>query len=149
VQFQWNVDSWESLWVQATLAPPVKGKMFKGLCVCYAVVTVTFCSVAISGYWAFGNQAEGLILTNFLDNGKALLPKWFILMTNIFTILQLSAVGVVSTSLSLSLYLEKTLLTSPKLFRFFSRSLELSKLSMLDSQLSASFNVTLVPLLGF
>ncbi|XP_062170912.1 GABA transporter 1 [Alnus glutinosa] len=81
--------------IQATLAPPVKGKMFKGLCVCYAVVTVTFCSVAISGYWAFGNQAEGLILTNFLDNGKALLPKWFILMTNIFTILQLSAVGVV------------------------------------------------------
>lgn len=81
--------------IQATLAPPVKGKMFKGLCVCYAVVAVTFSSVAISGYWAFGNQSEGLILTNFLDNGKALLPKWFIFMTNIFTILQLSAVGVV------------------------------------------------------
>ncbi|XP_059430525.1 GABA transporter 1-like [Corylus avellana] len=81
--------------IQATLAPPVKGKMFKGLCVCYTVATVTFFSVAISGYWAFGNQAEGLILTNFLVDGKALVPKWFILMTNIFTILQLSAVGVV------------------------------------------------------
>lgn len=80
---------------QATVAPPVKGKMFKGLCVCYAVVAVTFFSVAISGYWAFGNQAEGLVLTNFLDNGKPLVPKWFILMTNGFTILQLSAVGVV------------------------------------------------------
>ncbi|KAL6967082.1 Sodium- and chloride-dependent GABA transporter 1 [Sarracenia purpurea var. burkii] len=79
--------------IQATLAPPVKGKMFKGLCVCYAVVIVTFFSVAISGYWAFGNQAEGLILSNFLDDGKALIPKWFILMTNIFTILQLSAVA--------------------------------------------------------
>ncbi|KVH90693.1 hypothetical protein Ccrd_007274 [Cynara cardunculus var. scolymus] len=54
--------------IQATLAPPVKGKMFKGLCVCYAVVTVTFFSVAISGYWAFGNEAEGLILSNFLDH---------------------------------------------------------------------------------
>ncbi|GMP88639.1 hypothetical protein CsSME_00040548 [Camellia sinensis var. sinensis] len=81
--------------IQATLAPPVKGKMFKGLCVCYAVVTVTFFSVAISGYWAFGNQADGQILTNFLGDGKALVPKWFILMTNIFTILQLSAVAVV------------------------------------------------------
>ncbi|KAK9280079.1 hypothetical protein L1049_013764 [Liquidambar formosana] len=81
--------------IQATLAPPVKGKMFKGLCVCYTVVIVTFFSVAISGYWAFGNKAEGLILNNFLDNGKPLVPKWFILMTNIFTILQLSAVGVV------------------------------------------------------
>ncbi|KAG2670845.1 hypothetical protein I3760_14G106300 [Carya illinoinensis] len=82
--------------IQATIAPPVKGKMFKGLCVCYAVVAVNFFSVAISGYWAFGNKAEGLVLSNFLDiNGKPLVPKWFVLMTNIFTILQLSAVGVV------------------------------------------------------
>ncbi|XP_030503165.2 GABA transporter 1 [Cannabis sativa] len=81
--------------IQATLAPPVKGKMFKGLCICYTVVIVTFFSVAISGYWAFGNRAEGLILTNFLDGAKPLVPKWFILMTNIFTIMQLSAVGVV------------------------------------------------------
>lgn len=82
-------------YLQATLAPPVKGKMFKGLCICYAVVTVTFFSVAISGYWAFGNHSEGLILSNFLDDGKPLVPKWFILMTNMFTIFQLSAVGVV------------------------------------------------------
>ncbi|CAL8999782.1 unnamed protein product [Prunus brigantina] len=81
--------------IQATIAPPVKGKMFKGLCLCYAVVTMTFSSVAISGYWAFGNQAEGLILNNFLDDGKPLVPKWFIFLTNLFTILQLSAVGVV------------------------------------------------------
>ncbi|XP_018813271.1 GABA transporter 1 [Juglans regia] len=82
--------------IQATIAPPVKGKMFKGLCVCYAVVAVNFFSVAISGYWAFGNQAKGLVLSNFLDiNGRPLVPKWFVLMTNIFTILQLSAVGVV------------------------------------------------------
>ncbi|KZV42619.1 Transmembrane amino acid transporter family protein isoform 1 [Dorcoceras hygrometricum] len=82
--------------IQATLAPPVKGKMFKGLCVCYSVVAATFFSVAISGYWAFGNQAKGLVLSNFFDElGKPLVPKWFILMTNVFTILQLSAVGVV------------------------------------------------------
>ncbi|XP_061352360.1 GABA transporter 1-like [Gastrolobium bilobum] len=79
--------------IQATLAPPVKGKMFKGLCFCYVVLIFTFFSVAISGYWAFGNQSEGLILSNFVDNGKSLLPKWFVYMTNIFTITQLSAVG--------------------------------------------------------
>lgn len=77
--------------------------MFKGLCVCYAVIAATFFSVAISGYWAFGNQAKGLILTNFLDDdGKPLVPKWFILMTNLFTILQLSAVAVVSVTFFLS-----------------------------------------------
>lgn len=78
------------------MAPPVKGKMFQGLCICYSVVTVTFFSVAISGYWAFGNQAEGLILSNFVVDGKPLVAKWFLFVTNMFTILQLSAVGVVS-----------------------------------------------------
>ncbi|KAH9618740.1 hypothetical protein KSS87_014440 [Heliosperma pusillum] len=80
---------------QATLAPPVKGKMFKGLCICYTVVTVTFFSVAISGYWAFGNQAQGQVLSNFVVNGKALLPKVFLIMTNAFVFLQIAAVGVV------------------------------------------------------
>ncbi|XVF46844.1 hypothetical protein PTKIN_Ptkin03bG0060300 [Pterospermum kingtungense] len=81
--------------IQATIAPPVKGKMFKGLCICYTVVIMTFFSVAISGYWAFGNESKGLLLNNFLRDGKPLAPKWFILMTNIFTVLQLSAVTVV------------------------------------------------------
>ncbi|XP_076922058.1 GABA transporter 1-like [Bidens hawaiensis] len=82
--------------IQATLAPPVKGKMFKGLCVCYTVVIATFFSVAVSGYWAFGNESAGLILSNFIDHdGNPLVPRWFIMMINIFTILQLSAVAVV------------------------------------------------------
>lgn len=70
--------------------------MFKGLCICYAIILVTFFSVAISGYWAFGIKAEGVILSNFSHDGRALLPKWFILITNIFTILQQSAVAVVN-----------------------------------------------------
>ncbi|KAK4255195.1 hypothetical protein QN277_008221 [Acacia crassicarpa] len=80
---------------QATLAPPVKGKMFKGLCVCYLVLIVTFFSVSISGYWAFGDHVGSLVLNNFVDNGTPLVPRWFIYVTNIFTIAQLSAVGVV------------------------------------------------------
>lgn len=95
--FQLILVSDEVFFVQATLAPPVKGKMFKGLCICYTVVIVTFFSVAISGYWAFGNQAAGIILSNFLIGGNPLLPKWFLMMTYVFTLLQVLAVGVVHT----------------------------------------------------
>ncbi|GMH11114.1 hypothetical protein Nepgr_012955 [Nepenthes gracilis] len=94
--------------IQATLAPPIKGKMFKGLCICYTVVCITFFTVAISGYWAFGNQSDGLVLSNFTVDGKTLIPKWFILMTNAFVILQLSAVGVVYLQ-PMNEVLEKTL----------------------------------------
>ncbi|KAL0298940.1 UNVERIFIED_CONTAM: GABA transporter 1 [Sesamum radiatum] len=81
--------------IQATIAPPVTGKMFKGLLVCYSVVISTFFSVAISGYWAFGNQAQGSVLSNFMVNGMPLLPKWFLLMTYVFTLVQVSAVTLV------------------------------------------------------
>ncbi|XP_077230889.1 GABA transporter 1-like [Tasmannia lanceolata] len=81
--------------IQATLAPPVTGKMFKGLCICYGVVTATFFSVAISGYWAFGNQSAGTVLSNFMNDGNPIVPKWFLVITNVFTFLQVSAVGVV------------------------------------------------------
>ncbi|TVU33930.1 hypothetical protein EJB05_15746, partial [Eragrostis curvula] len=87
--------------IQATAAPPVTGKMFKGLCLCYTVVITTFFSVAISGYWAFGNQAQGTILSNFMigaggnNNKQAAIPKWLLLVTHLFTLLQLSAVTVV------------------------------------------------------
>ncbi|OAY38943.1 GABA transporter 1 [Manihot esculenta] len=81
--------------IQATIAPPVKGKMFKGLLVCYAVVVTTFFSVAISGYWAFGNQAKGTVIMNFMPDDKPLLPTWILLMTNVFTLLQVAAVTVV------------------------------------------------------
>ncbi|PNX77944.1 GABA transporter 1-like protein, partial [Trifolium pratense] len=79
--------------IQATLAPPVKGKMFKGLCVCYSVIVATYFSVAISGYWAFGNAAGATVLSNYIEvtklgELKLLLPKWFFLMTNILILLQ-------------------------------------------------------------
>lgn len=69
--------------------------MFKGLCLCYMVVVMTFFSVAVSGYWAFGNKAQGTILSNFILDGATLVPKWFLMMTYVFTLLQLSAVSVV------------------------------------------------------
>ncbi|KAJ4978289.1 hypothetical protein NE237_009069 [Protea cynaroides] len=81
--------------IQATIAPPVKGKMFKGLCLCYSVVIFTFFCVSISGYYAFGNQAAGTLLSNFYNNGEPLVPKWFLYMINTLTFIQVSAVGLV------------------------------------------------------
>ncbi|XP_028549148.1 GABA transporter 1 [Dendrobium catenatum] len=108
--------------IQATVAPPVKGKMFKGLCLCYAVVISTFFSVAISGYWAFGNQAQSNILTNFFaSDGSVLIPKWFYMMINFFSIVQIFAVSVV--------YLQPTnevlekLLADPKKHQYSPRNI--------------------------
>ncbi|KAH1038169.1 hypothetical protein J1N35_039912 [Gossypium stocksii] len=81
--------------IQATIAPPVKGKMFKGLCVCFGVIVSTYFSVAISGYWAFGNQSQPSILSNFMDENRPLLPPWFLLLTNIFTLMQLVTITVI------------------------------------------------------
>ncbi|MCO5603658.1 hypothetical protein L7F22_057809 [Adiantum nelumboides] len=82
--------------IQATLAPPVAGKMFKGLCVCYTVVASTFFSVAVSGYWAFGNESSGNLLSNLapLDE-PALVPNWLIILANMLVLLQLLAVAMV------------------------------------------------------
>ncbi|EPS64146.1 proline transporter [Genlisea aurea] len=75
--------------IQATVAPPVRGKMFKGLLLSYSVVISTFFSVGISGYWAFGNQAQGTVLSNFiLPDGDSLLPRWFIFFTSALVFVQ-------------------------------------------------------------
>ncbi|KAG5533099.1 hypothetical protein RHGRI_027360 [Rhododendron griersonianum] len=55
----------------------------------YAVAISTFFSVAISGYWAIGNQSQGNILQNFIVNGQPLVPKWFLAMTNVLMLRQL------------------------------------------------------------
>lgn len=85
--------------LQATIAPPVKGKMFKGLCLCYAVVVTNYFSVAISGYWAFGNQTFPTIIGSFVEEQKLLVPKWFLVMTHIFILVQVLGVTVVSKNL--------------------------------------------------
>eukprot|EP00249_Psilotum_nudum_P004632 c18135_g1_i1 orf=321-1004(-) len=82
--------------IQATIAPPVKGKMIKGLCLCYSIVLSTFFSVAVSGYLSFGNGAAGIIFNNMVPvNGISFVPRWLYLIANIFIILQLLAVAVI------------------------------------------------------
>lgn len=83
--------------MQATLAPPATGKMLKGLIMCYSVILVTFYSVAVSGYWVFGNKSNSNILKSLLpDEGPSLAPTWLLGLAVIFVLLQLFAIGLVS-----------------------------------------------------
>ncbi|OMP02588.1 Amino acid transporter, transmembrane [Corchorus capsularis] len=106
--------------IQATIAPPVKGKMFKGLCICFGVVVCTFFSVAISGYWAFGNQSKSTVLSNFMGEKRPLLPIWFLLMTNIFTLMQLVTITVIYLQPTNELF-EKWF-ANPKMDQFSARN---------------------------
>ncbi|XP_023549801.1 probable GABA transporter 2 [Cucurbita pepo subsp. pepo] len=82
--------------IQATLAPPVGGKMVKGLIMCYIVIFVTFYSSAASGYWVFGNESNSNILKNLLPkNQSPLAPTWILLFAVLFILLQLLAIGMV------------------------------------------------------
>lgn len=82
--------------MQATIAPPATGKMFKGLCMCYGVISVTFYSVAVTGYWAFGNNAQSNILKSFMPNeGPTLVPSWLLTLSVVFVLLQLLAIALV------------------------------------------------------
>ncbi|KAJ7211024.1 hypothetical protein O6H91_09G098700 [Diphasiastrum complanatum] len=82
--------------IQATVAPPVGYKMYKALLLCYAVVLSTFFPVAISGYWAFGNQAVGNVFQNLSPNsGPSLVPNWLLFVALISVTLQLLAIALV------------------------------------------------------
>ncbi|KAL5551936.1 hypothetical protein UlMin_002112, partial [Ulmus minor] len=81
--------------IQATLAPPATGKMVKGLLMCYTVIIITFYTAAVSGYWAFGNKSDTIILTSLMpDEGPALAPTWAIGLAVIFVLLQLLAIDL-------------------------------------------------------
>lgn len=82
--------------IQATLAPPATGKMLKGLLLCYSVIFITFYSAAVSGYYTFGNKSNSNILQSLLpDKGSALAPTWILILSVIFILLQLFAIGLV------------------------------------------------------
>uniref|UniRef100_A0A7C9A674 Amino acid transporter transmembrane domain-containing protein n=1 Tax=Opuntia streptacantha TaxID=393608 RepID=A0A7C9A674_OPUST len=82
--------------IQATLAPPATGKMLKGLLLCYSVIFITFYSAAVSGYYTFGNKSNSNTLQSLLpDNGPALAPTWILVLSVLFILLQLFAIGLV------------------------------------------------------
>lgn len=95
--------------IQATLAPPATGKMFKGLCMCYGVISVTFYSVAVTGYWAFGNNAHANILKSIMpDEGPTLAPTWLLALSIIFVLLQLFAIAMVYSQVAYEIMEKKS-----------------------------------------
>lgn len=95
--------------IQATLAPPVAGKMLKGLLMCYAVIFVTFYSGAASGYWAFGNQSNSNILKSLMpDEGPSLAPTWVLGLAIVFVLLQLFAIGLVYSQVAFEIMEKKS-----------------------------------------
>ncbi|GAV63554.1 Aa_trans domain-containing protein, partial [Cephalotus follicularis] len=82
--------------IQATLAPPATGKMVKGLIMCYTVIFLTFYSVAVSGYYVFGNKSNSNILKSLMpDHGPSLAPTLVLGLAIVFVLLQLLAIGLV------------------------------------------------------
>uniref|UniRef100_A0A0D9V311 Amino acid transporter transmembrane domain-containing protein n=1 Tax=Leersia perrieri TaxID=77586 RepID=A0A0D9V311_9ORYZ len=82
--------------IQATLAPPVAGKMIKALVLCYSVIAFTFYLPSITGYWAFGSHVQSNVLESLMpDSGPALAPTWLLGLTVLFVLLQLLAIGLV------------------------------------------------------
>ncbi|KAE8675705.1 hypothetical protein F3Y22_tig00111648pilonHSYRG00259 [Hibiscus syriacus] len=60
----------------------------------------SFYSVAVSGYWLFGNKSNSNILKSLMpDEGPALAPTAVLGLAVIFVLLQLLAIGLVSHSL--------------------------------------------------
>ncbi|KAJ1386071.1 Amino acid transporter, transmembrane domain [Sesbania bispinosa] len=95
--------------IQATLAPPATGKMVKGLCMCYAVIGVTFYSAAVSGYWTFGNKSSSNIFKSLMpDDGPSLAPTWVLGLAVIFVLLQLFAIGLVYSQVAYEIMEKKS-----------------------------------------
>ncbi|KAK7308946.1 hypothetical protein RJT34_05299 [Clitoria ternatea] len=95
--------------IQATLALPTAGKMVKGLGMCYAVIGVTFYSIAVSGYWALGNKSNSNIFKSLIpDDVPALAPTWVLGLAVIFVLLQLFAIGLVYSQVAFEIMEKKS-----------------------------------------
>lgn len=86
--------------IQATIKPPSSKNMLKGLCMCYAVMLITIIPIAISGYWAFGNISNGVILMNIFPPTGSIqyVPKWMCILVNLLIFVQLIVSSLVSVN---------------------------------------------------
>eukprot|EP00249_Psilotum_nudum_P019310 c27188_g1_i8 orf=703-1689(+) len=70
--------------IQSTLRRPVKKNMYKGISAAYAVIIVTYWTVAFVGFWAFGSTVNAYLLNSLTG------PRWAIVLTNILAIIQIA-----------------------------------------------------------
>ncbi|MCO5599950.1 hypothetical protein L7F22_054057 [Adiantum nelumboides] len=80
---------------QASISKPIKDNMVKGLHLCYVATIATFFSVAITGYWAFGNASNSNIFLSMVStDGTTYIPSWIFVLGNLCMIIQLIAGSV-------------------------------------------------------
>ncbi|KAL6129346.1 hypothetical protein ACLB2K_072697 [Fragaria x ananassa] len=103
-------------------------------------------SVAMSGYWAFGNQAMGTLLYNFMGVDKPLLPTWFLVMTNVFTLLQVLAVIVVYLQPTNEVFEKK--FADPKMDQFSVRNVVPRLIFRSLTVVVATFFAAMLPFFG-
>ena len=72
------------LWLQATVKEPAIKNMKKGISMAYALITSTYFTVAVSGYWAFGQTVMPYLLNNLST------PTWPVTIANIAAIIQIT-----------------------------------------------------------
>ncbi|KAB2022826.1 hypothetical protein ES319_D07G238700v1 [Gossypium barbadense] len=70
--------------IQNTVREPSVKNMYKGVSAAYSVIVLTYWQLAFTGYWAFGSQVQPYIVASLT------VPKWTIIMANIFTVIQIS-----------------------------------------------------------
>ncbi|KAL3148674.1 hypothetical protein ABBQ38_014090 [Trebouxia sp. C0009 RCD-2024] len=70
--------------VQATVKEPAVKNMFKGITMAYSLISSTYFTVAISGYWAFGQTSLPYLLNNLST------PSWPITIANLAAIVQIT-----------------------------------------------------------
>lgn len=70
--------------MQATVKEPAILNMRKGITMAYCLISSTYFTVAISGYWAFGQTVLPYLLNNLTT------PTWPVTIANIAAIIQIT-----------------------------------------------------------
>ncbi|VFQ68249.1 unnamed protein product [Cuscuta campestris] len=70
--------------IQNAVRGPPKENMYKGVSAAYGVIILCYWHLAFFGYWAFGSEVQPYILASLTS------PKWTIIMSNIFAVIQIS-----------------------------------------------------------
>ena len=87
-----------NFWQNTVREPSVKN-MYKGVSAAYSVIVLTYWQLAFSGYWAFGSEVQPYIVASLT------VPKWTIVMANIFAVIQISGCYQVAFQEQLSKFL--------------------------------------------
>lgn len=78
------------LTLQATIKEPAITNMRKGIGMAYTLISSTYLTVAIAGYWAFGNGVQAYLINSLST------PTWPVTIANLAAIVQITGCYQVS-----------------------------------------------------